>query len=62
MLTGHHAFNVLGSEYETKDAILSQEFPRLSKYKKDSSEVLQRILDNATNKNMTKLIKIVMNS
>ena len=54
MLTGHHAFNVLGSEYETKDAILSQEFPRLSKYKKDASEVLQRILDNATNKNMTK--------
>lgn len=54
MLTGHHAFNVLGSDFETKDAILSQEFPRLSKYKKDASDVLQRILDNATNKNMTK--------
>ncbi len=54
MLTGHHAFNVLGSEFETKDAILSQDFPRLSKYKKNISGVLQRILDNATNKNMTK--------
>lgn len=54
MLTGHHAFNVLGSDFETKDAILSQDFPRLSKYNKDASEILQRILDNATNKNMTK--------
>ena len=54
MLTGHHAFRVLGSEFETKDAIINQDFPRLSKYKKDSSEVIQRILDNATNKNMTK--------
>lgn len=54
MLTGHHAFNVLGSEYETKDAILSQDFPKLSKYIKDASDNLQRILDNATNKNMTK--------
>lgn len=54
MLTGHHAFNVLGNEFLTKDAILNQDFPRLSKYKKDASDVLQRILDNATNKNMTK--------
>ena len=54
MLTGHHAYNVLGSDFETKDAILSQKFPRLSKYNKNASEVLQRILDNATDKNMTK--------
>ena len=54
MLTGHHAYNVLGSDFETKDAILSQDFPKLSKYNKNASEILQRILDNATNKNMTK--------
>lgn len=54
MLTGHHAFNVLASEWETKDAILSQDFPKLSKYQKHASDVMQRILDNATDKNMTK--------
>ena len=42
MLTGHHAFNVLGSEYETKDAILSQDFPRLSKYKNNKNSIYSR--------------------
>lgn len=54
MLTGHHAFSVLGSDFETKDAIIHQDFPKLSKYRKDSSEVMQLILDKATNKDMTK--------
>lgn len=52
MLTGHHAFNTLASEFETKDAILNNEFPRLSKYKSGLSDVLQKILDKATDKNM----------
>lgn len=54
MLTGHHAFNTLASEFETKDAIINNEFPRLSKYKSGLPEELQRILDRATAKNMTK--------
>lgn len=54
MLTGHHAFNTLSSEFETKDAILNGEFPRLSKYKSGLPDVLQRIIDKATAKNMTK--------
>lgn len=53
MLTGHHAYNVLKSEFETKDAIINGEFPRISKYRKDVSEAMQQILDHATDKNMT---------
>lgn len=52
MLTGHHAFNTLASEFETQDAILNSEFPRLAKYKKGLSPVLQKVLDKATNRNM----------
>ena len=52
MLTGHHAFNTLGSDFETRDAIINNKFPRLSKYNKNVSEVLQNILDKATAKNM----------
>lgn len=54
MLTGHHAFNTLSSDFETKDAILNSEFPRLSKYNKNASDDIQRILDKATDKNMIK--------
>lgn len=53
MLTGQHAYNTLASEFETKDAIINNEFPRLSKYKQDLPDELQRILDKATAKNMT---------
>lgn len=52
MLTGRHAFNTLASEFETQEAILKGDFPRLSKYKKGLSPVLQKILDKATNRNM----------
>lgn len=52
MLTGHHAFNTLANEFETKDAIINNEFPRLDKYKSGLSDALQPILDKATNKNM----------
>lgn len=54
MLTGQHAFNTLASEFETKDAIINNEFPRLSKYKPGLPNELQRIVDRATAKNMTK--------
>lgn len=50
MLTGHHAFNTFASEFETKDAILCNEFPRLSKYNKNLPGRLQQVLDKATAK------------
>lgn len=52
MLTGHHAFNTLGSEFETKNAIINEKFPRLSKHKKGLSPRLQEVLDKATAKSM----------
>lgn len=52
MLTGHHAFNTLSNEFETKDSIINSEFPKLSKYKKGISDILQKVLDKATAKNM----------
>lgn len=52
MLTGHHAFNTLISEVEMQETILNNEFPRLAKYKRGLSPVLQKILDKATNRNM----------
>lgn len=54
MLTGHHAFSTLASEFETRDAIINQEFPRLSKYKPGLPDLLQKVLDKATDKNMMK--------
>lgn len=54
MLTGHHAYNTLSSEFETQEAIRNTSFPRLSKYKKNTDERLQLILDHATDKNMLK--------
>lgn len=54
MLTGHHAYNTLSSDYETQEAIRINSFPRLSKYKKNPDERLQLILDHATDKNMIK--------
>lgn len=54
MLTGQHAFNTLSSEFETKDAIINNPFPRLAQYKPGLPDELQRILDKATDKNMTR--------
>ena len=54
MLTGHHAYNTYKSEFETKDAILTQPFPRL----KDSVtgipylDQVQAVLDKATDRSM----------
>lgn len=52
MLTGHHAFSNLGSEHETYSAIVSKPFPRLDKYVKGLPSVLQKILDDVTDKDM----------
>lgn len=52
MLTGHHAFNTLASDFETRDAILTQKFPKLSKYNKNASPKIQKVLDKATDRNM----------
>lgn len=54
MLTGHHAYSTLASEHETKDAIINQPFPKLSKYVSNIPSALQKCLDVATEKNMTK--------
>ncbi|MDE7463119.1 MAG: protein kinase [Muribaculaceae bacterium] len=54
MLTGKHAYNTFKSEFETKDAILSQPFPRLKKHKPDIPYLneVQAVLDKATDRNM----------
>lgn len=52
MLTGHHAFNTLKSQFETTDAILNQPFPKLTKYIKGIPEGYQQVLDKATARNM----------
>lgn len=53
MLTGHHAYDTLYSDFETRSNITNTPFPRLSKHSKKSfPRKLQEILDHATNKNM----------
>lgn len=55
MLTGHHAYDTLGSDLETRSNIANTPFPRLSKHSKKSFPAkLQGILDHATDKNMMK--------
>lgn len=53
MLTGHHAYNTLASDFETRDAIINNKFPRLNKFVKGVPDLLQQVLDKATDKNMT---------
>ncbi len=52
MLTGHHAFNQLQSEFETQDAVLTKPLPKLDKYVKGIPEGYQQVLEKATAKNM----------
>lgn len=55
MLTGHHAYNTLASDYETRTNISNTPFPKLSKHSKKSFPAkLQEILDHATDRNMMK--------
>lgn len=55
MLTGHHAYDTLASDLETRQNIANTPFPRLSKHSKKSFPAkLQGILDHATDKNMMK--------
>ena len=55
MLTGHHAYNTLSSDYETRTNITKTPFPKLSdNSKKSFPQKLQEILDHATDKNMMK--------
>ena len=55
MLTGHHAYDTLSSDYETRSNITNTPFPRLSAHSKKSfPPKLQDILDHATDKNMMK--------
>lgn len=53
MLTGHHAYDTLASDFETRENIVNKPFPKLSKYSKASfPKGLQEVMDRATNKNM----------
>ena len=55
MLTGHHAYDTLASDYETRSNITNNPFPKLSKHSNKSfPNKLQEILDHATDKNMMK--------
>lgn len=55
MLTGHHAYNTLSSDFETRSNITNTPFPKLSKHSKKSFPAkLQEILDHATDRNMMK--------
>lgn len=55
MLTGHHAYNTLSSDFETRSNITNTPFPKLSKHSKKAFPVkLQEILDHATDRNMMK--------
>lgn len=54
MLTGHHAYNKLGSEVETMLNIVNNPFPRISKYVSGIPLSIQAVMDHATDKNMMK--------
>lgn len=55
MLTGHHAYDTLSSDFETRSNIANTPFPKLSKHSKKSFPAkLQEILDHATDRNMMK--------
>lgn len=55
MLTGHHAYDTLASDFETAQNIVNTPFPKLTKYSKHSfPKGLQGILDHATDSNMNK--------
>ena len=55
MLTGHHAYNTLSTDFDTRLNIANTPFPKLSKHSKKSFPAkLQEILDHATDRNMMK--------
>jgi len=54
MLTGHHAYNKLGSDVETMLNIVNKPFPRISEYVEGVPQSIQNVMDHATDKNMLK--------
>lgn len=55
MLTGHHAYNTLASDFETRANIANTPFPKLSAHSKKAFPArLQEIMDHATDRNMMK--------
>lgn len=55
MLTGHHAYDTMASDFETRENIINKPFPKLSKHSKATfPKGLQEVMDRATNKNMMK--------
>lgn len=52
MLTGHHAYEKLDSDFETQYAILNKPFPKISERRKGIPAAVQDALDMATDRNM----------
>lgn len=52
MLTGTHAIEKKASDYETRMAILSDDFPRAKDINPSISDRVQAVIDKAVNKNM----------
>lgn len=55
MLTGRHAYVTLASDFETRENIITQPFPRLAEHSHTAFPPrLQEVIDRATDKNMMK--------
>ncbi|GMO22041.1 MAG: FHA domain-containing serine/threonine-protein kinase [Termitinemataceae bacterium] len=52
MLTGHHAIEKKSNDFETRMAIVENDFPPLATYTHSTSMKIQTILNKATHKNM----------
>jgi serine/threonine-protein kinase len=52
MLTGHHAVEKKPNDYETRMAIIQNDFPQAVDYNRNISANIQNILNKATHKNM----------
>ncbi|GHV20929.1 protein kinase [Spirochaetia bacterium] len=52
MLTGHHAIEKKSNNFETRMAIVENDFPPLATYNHNTSVKVQTILNKATHKNM----------
>jgi len=58
MLTGQHAIKEESNEIKTRIAIINNPFPKAKLYNPNISDRVQRILDKATDKNMTKRFQL----
>ena len=52
MLTGRHAYQKLANDYDMRNSIIQNAFPRAKNFNPNLSEHIQRVLDRATDRNM----------